>query len=182
MIPIGYMAKHVAVESDRFDASHFTEIFSVSNCISKNFADYIPYWKHNGYWFFDSPEIILEVARDNSIDLTGTRLFFYEVYELEFDDDESQWRLFERELSFKTEVVIPIEKTFEGVDVVTFSCGTSPECSPLSCNGLAREVETNQHCLLPSFGNAVQLLNAGRFRNSEPGPFRVFAVYSVNWP
>jgi hypothetical protein len=70
----------------------------------------------------------------------------------------------------------------EGYDVVTFSVGTSAECSPLSCCSLATEVETNEHCLLPSFERAQRLLNEGRFDNTEPGPFRIFAVYSVGWP
>jgi hypothetical protein len=51
----------------------------------------------------------------------------------------------------------------------------------LSCNGLAAEIETNQHCLLRSLEEAQQLLESGRFDNSEPGPFRILAVYSAQW-
>jgi hypothetical protein len=40
---------------------------NVSSCFSEDFTDYINYWKHNGYWFFDSPEIITIVAREHSI-------------------------------------------------------------------------------------------------------------------
>ena len=65
---------------------------------------------------------------------------------------------------------------------MSFYARTTPECSPLSCNGLATEVETNRHGLLPSFERAQQVLNEGRFTGSEPGPFRIFAVYSVPWP
>jgi len=53
-------------------ATHQKHLPSVSGHISDNFAAYIPYWKHNGYWLFDSPEIINEVARHNSVDLEGT--------------------------------------------------------------------------------------------------------------
>jgi hypothetical protein len=60
------------------------DIFSVSGCISRDFADYIDYWKHNGYWLFDSPEIIKSLAKENSIQLEGTSLFYYEAYEMEF--------------------------------------------------------------------------------------------------
>ena len=72
-------------------------------------------------------------------------------------------------------------KVFEGYDVVTFSAQTSPECSPLSCNALASGVEANTRCLLQSFEQARALLENGTFNNSEPGPYRVFAVYSVAW-
>ena len=48
-----------------------------------------------------------------------------------------------------------------------------------SCNGLADEVETNSRCLLDSLERAQHLLENGTFNNSEPGPYRIFAVYSV---
>jgi hypothetical protein len=178
MIPVGYMAKRVSGRPDWLDAPQVVDIYSVSDCISDDFADYINYWKHNGYWFFDSPEIIQQLALENSIDLTGTRLFYYEVYELEFDaDDEGEWLQFEP--SFPTKVVAPTTKILEGFDVVSFYAGSSPECSLLSCNGVAKELETNMHCLLTSLEEAKRLLETGAFERCEPGPYRVFAVYSV---
>jgi hypothetical protein len=53
---------------------------------------------------------------------------------------------------------------------------------PLSCDSLATEVETNQHCLLSSFERAQQLFEEGAFEHAEPGPYRIFAVYSTEWP
>jgi hypothetical protein len=51
----------------------------------------------------------------------------------------------------------------------------------LSCNGLAAEVETNEHCLLASLEQAQQLRERGTFANAEPGPYRVFAVSTAAW-
>jgi len=70
----------------------------------------------------------------------------------------------------------------EGFDVATFFAGNSAECSPLSCNGVASEIETNRHCLLNSFEAAEDALNSGKFAVGEPGPHRIFAGYSVDWP
>jgi hypothetical protein len=53
MIPAGYMAKRVYKRPDWLKAPHVAEIYSVSGRISEDFADYINYWKHNGYWYFD---------------------------------------------------------------------------------------------------------------------------------
>lgn len=50
MIPIGYMAKHVVKKPDWLQTNQVEDIYSVSNCISDDFADYINYWQHNGYW------------------------------------------------------------------------------------------------------------------------------------
>jgi hypothetical protein len=78
-------------------------------------------------------------------------------------------------------VSVPEAKVLEGYDVVTFYVQTSPGCSPLSCNRLAAEVETNTRCLLQSFEQARTLLENGTFNDSESGPYRIFAVYSVVW-
>jgi len=181
MIPAGYMAKHVATRPEGVNTIPITDIYSVSSCMSTDFADYVGYWKHNGYWLFDSPDIIQQVAGEHNVDLTGTSLFYYEVYECEFDEQENSWKPFTPESTFATQISEPETKNLEGYDVVTFSCGTRPECSPLSCCALAAEIETNQHCLLSSFEQAKALLEEGKFLNTEPGPFRIFAVYSVAW-
>ena len=114
-------------------------------------------------------------------ELEETRLFFCELYEQEFDETDGVWVDFVPE-SFTTQVIVPPKRVLDGYDVVSYSCGTSAECSPLSCNHLASEVDTNSHCLLASLEHAKQLLGGGLFTGSEPGPFRVVAVYSVPWP
>lgn len=181
MIPVGYMAKRIVARPDWLDANQVVDIYSVSNCISKDFADYIDYWKHNGYWFFDSPQFIQQLAQEHSIDLNKTKLFYYEVYESEYDEEENEWIELPAELPFETNVVIPNQKILEGYDLVSFQLGNSAECSPLSCNGLAKEVTTNQHCLLDSFEQAKQLLESDKFTGVEPGPYRILAMYSVEW-
>jgi hypothetical protein len=180
MIPVGYMAKRVYKRPDWLAAAQVIDICSVSHCISENFADYINYWKHNGYWLFDSPEIIQSIAKDNSLQLEGTSLFYYEAHEMEFD--EESWRPYAPEPSFPTNVVPPSSKQLMGFDVVTFYARNSPECSPLSCNSLAESLRTNEHCLLTSFDEAETNLRSGTFKNSEPGPYRIYSVYSVDWP
>lgn len=182
MIPAGYLAKYIKQSPDWLGAPHVDDIYSVSACISDDFADYINYWQHNGYWLFDSPEMIRQVAKQHSISLSGTRLFYYEVYEYQFDERTSYWDTFYPEPSFSTTVEKPSTAQLEGYDVVSFCAGTAPECSPLSCNGLAQEITTNSHCLLSSFEEAKNLLEKGKFIDCEPGPYRIFAVYSVKWP
>jgi hypothetical protein len=181
MTPAGYMFKRVATKPAHLDAA-VVDIYSVSNCISENFADFINYWKHNGYWLFDRPEIIEELSEQENLDLSRTTLFYYEVYEYEFDEynETDKWIAFVPEQSFKTEVQVPIVKHLQGFDVVSFYVHTSPECSPLSCNALAQTVAVNQHCLFNTFEEAYNALNCGFFENSEPGPYRIFSVYLVN--
>lgn len=173
------MAKRVVQRPDWIEANRIKDIYSVSSCISEDFADYIKLWKHNGYWLFNSPEIIDVIASENAIDMSDVRLFYYEQYEQEYDADNHAWRPYAPDDSFETKITKPGSTVLEGYDVVTFSCGTSPECSPLSCNGLAEKIATNSHCLLDSLDTAKSLTEKGAL-NGEPGPYRIFAVYSVN--
>ncbi len=179
MIRVGYMAKKVAKKPDSLRTAQVEDIYSVSGCISPNFADYINFWSHNGYWFFDSPEIIRDIAQKNQIDLTGTTMFYYEVYELQYYEDESKWSAFSPEKSFLTNVVVPPQKKLMGYDIVSFQSGNTPECSYLSCNYMAERLKVNRHCLLESLTEAKQLLNNKVFVGCEPGPCRIFAVYQV---
>jgi hypothetical protein len=180
MVPAGYMAKLVQMKPDWLRAARVIDVYSVSNCVSSDFADYVDYWRHNGFWLFDSPQVIREIAGENSIGLEETALFYYELYELEWDGQK--WCSFQPEPSVPTNVEAPSGKRLEGFDVVTFSNRNLAQCSPLSCNHLAAELATNVHCLFETFDEAERHVSAGTFNNSEPGPYRIFAVYSVDWP
>jgi hypothetical protein len=184
MIPIGYMAKRICKPPEALKLpAHVLDIFSVSNCVNDDFDNhYVDHWKHNGYWFFHSPALIHAVATENSIDLSGTMPFYYEAFEREFHNHA--WRPFGPDCNIPVNVLPPTQKHLEGYDVVTFWVENSPapEHSPLSCNGLAKEIETNQHCLIDSLEQAHQSVQNGEFRGGEPGTLRIIAVYSVDWP
>jgi hypothetical protein len=184
MIPMGYMAKRTKPSPGWTGPPQVIDVYSVSSCVNDNFADYVDYWKHNCWWFFDSPEIIQSVARVNSIDLKGTKLFYYEAHELECA--EGIWRTYSPGPPWPAEphVILPAKKQLEGFDVVTLWVEDSqdPEHSSLSCNDLAKELPTNSHCLFGTFDEAEAALNTGKFIGCEPGTHRIFAVYSVDWP
>jgi len=179
MIPAGYMSKNVAARPEWLKADGVEDVCAVSGCVSPAFADYIPFWKHNGYWFFNAGSDIEQLCRQQGIDAAGATLFYYEVFEKEFDEDARSWSAFEPEPSFPTQVQKPEHAELLGYDVTSFTVRTSPECSPLSCNSLATDMPVNRHCLFDRFEQAVEALEAGQFDNSEPGPFRIFAVYRV---
>jgi hypothetical protein len=81
------------------------DIYSLSAHVSPAFADYVPYWRHNGFWLSDSPDIIRHLSEEHSINLEGTTFFYYEVDELEFGEEERRWTAFEPS-PFETKVQI----------------------------------------------------------------------------
>lgn len=182
VIPVGYMAKRGCEKPRSLGLPPVEDVYSVSSHVNDDFAEYIDFWKHNGYWLFDSPELIREVASEKAVSLEDAKLFYYEAYEMEFDEKQMSWSAFAPESGLKTAVSTPDEKRLEGFDLVTFYVRSSPECSPLSCCGIAKEIPTNEHCLVRTFEEAKAALEAGKFSGAEPGPYRIFAVYSVEWP
>lgn len=179
MIALGYMYKKVARRPDWLETDYVQDIYSVSSCISEDFDDWINYWKHNGYWFFDSPDIIRGIAAEEGIRLNEMKLFFYRGYEKQWDDQDLEWIAYEPEPSFGLDVQEPAKLHVEGYDVVSYSCQTSAECSPLSCNHMAREIEVNPHCLFATFAMARKTVEANTFKDSEPGPLRIIEVCSI---
>ena len=177
MIQAGYMYKRIA-DPEGLDCGNVTKIYAVGQCISKDFTDYVPYWKHNKYWFFNNPEDMDSIINEQKIP-NGFELLFYEMYEKEFDEEEQAWLEIQGEESFGYDVKSPLHKDFLGFDIVSYSHGTSHECSPLSCNLLCREVDVNEYCLLDDLDFAIKLTETLNENKCEPGPYRIIGVYRV---
>jgi hypothetical protein len=179
MIPVGYLAKRVPAHApDWMKAPAVRTIYSVSTCVNADLTEDIPGRKQNGYGFFNSPGEIRLIAQTEGLDLQGAQLFYYEAYEREFDGE--QWCPIKPDPDYESDVAEPRKKNLEGFDVVT-NCDGPNSHSPLSCNSLAAEVSTNQHCLFATQEEAEASLIGGQFEDAEPGPYRIYAVYSTDW-
>ncbi len=179
MLPIGYMYKKVCPRPDWLETNQVRDLYSVSNCFSEDFADWINFWKHNGYWLFDSPAVIEKLALGNGLSLDGMTLFYYRAFEKQWHTASGTWEDYAPEKSFVTDVKPPEISRLEGFDVVSYYARTSAECSPLSCNHMAREIAVNEHCLLDSLDHATALLESGVFDDCEPGPYRIIEVHTL---
>ncbi len=176
MIPVGYMAKLIpASVPEWLAAPSVRDVYSVSSCVNDDVLD-VPRWDQNGYGLFNSPEDVRAAAAIKGINLRGTHLFYYEAYELEFDGEI--WSPLAPEKAYPTCVRIPLQKCLEGFDVVS-DCDGPNSHSPLSCNSIAADVITNEHCLFKTAEEAIAALTGELFKDGEPGPYRIFAVYVV---
>ena len=183
MIPAGYMAKIIVKKPDLLKAKDVQSIYSVSGCISKDFADYDHFWKHNKFWFFDSVEIIKEISKENNVNLSKAEILYYEIYEKEFDEKSKKWNYFENKNSFGylgSDVKKPENKYLLGYDIVNYIVSPGPECSVFSCNYLAENVKINKYCLMDSFEETKEIVETLGISKCEPGPYRIFAVYKID--
>ena len=182
MLELGYIAKRIVTRPGWLDVPNVQRVYAVATCISEDFCDYINYWKHNGFWFFDTPSVIQTIARKNEIELSDTALIYYEGHNLQFDADQNAWTEYAADCDFVTAVSPPLSAKRLGYDVVSYSMQNGPECSPLSCNHVAANARVNEHCLFDSLDYAIACLNNGVFNKAEPGPYRIIAVNEVEWP
>ena len=175
MIPVGYMYKEVCSKPDWLKTDAVVDIYSVSDCVSSDFNE----WERNGYGLFDSPQIMEGKAKQKSIDLSEMKLFFYKASDKQWDENEQKWEDYQPKNIFKTDVQLPKETKLEGYDVVSFFNNTWCECSPLSCNHLAESITVNDHCLLNTYEDALELTKSGELKDCSPSPYRIYEVHSV---
>jgi len=179
MTPLGYIAKRIIPRPDWLNVPHVESIYSVANCMSEDFADYIDFWRHNGHWLFDRPSIIIEICEESSIEMSGLTFLYLESELVQFDAEQKKWKAYEPDSSFTTDVTKAIDARLLGYDVTTNYYCPTPEHSPLSCNHIASVVPVNKYCLIDNLDDARKHIQRGAFANSEPGHLRVIAVHEI---
>ncbi|MBI5865649.1 MAG: hypothetical protein HZB38_14300 [Planctomycetes bacterium] len=79
MIPAGYMLKTVMAKPPSIKKDSVIDIFAVSPCLSENFADYIDYWRHNGFWLFNRPSDMDEIVSREGKNRDDFKLFYLNI-------------------------------------------------------------------------------------------------------
>lgn len=190
---LGYGLKHVLSRPDWLDCASVEHVSSVSRCISTE-----PYtderfkrWAFNASGWYDTPEL----AQLDVIAAVPCRMFAYALFSFEFEGEAMRHVSVGMLLSTDTRR-LPAGPNpgfaFLGYDVVSGRCGgrqnaasagLAPvmagfDCSPLSCNSMAREHPVNRHCLLDHWDDAVAAATRFAKEEPEPGPYYIFAVYA----
>ena len=190
MLPAGYLLKRIGPPSGWLQSglSHVNDVCSVADCVNDNVVDIQQAWKHNTFGLANTPEILRAMAIETGTNTNGAILFFYEAYEKEIEADgwefdASRWRARTPTPSSSTPDAVerPPEgcATLLGYDVLVFEDFLSH--SPLSCNGIAKDLPVNEHCLLGSLEEAVNVIDAGAFGGGcEPGVYTIFSVYRID--
>jgi hypothetical protein len=170
---IGYFPKYVHLRPDDLRAEQVKEVCSVSECISPGPEDWIKRWAHNELFLFDDEQAAWRMVpggRSNR----DYRLFALRLFPLQFEGAK------QRPFTIPTLSTQPLPDGYcrLGFDVVSRSCGAAFECSPLSCNYAAEQVEVNEHCLVDNLAEALRLarLFSSVEEGYEPGPYYIVEV------
>lgn len=173
---IGYFPKRTLRHPDFLPDTGVVEICSVSNCISKDPDEWINHWRHNEMWTYDNAEAAWSVVPDEVREAFD--LYAYSLFPVRFTRAGEE--------AFAIPAVNPVTLGAEfsrlGFDAVSRSYDSTFECSPLSCNYLAREVPTNRHCLLDTAEAALELAANCEAKQCEPGPYHVVEVWRQEPP
>ena len=183
MIPAGYLLKRIAPPPDYLSGANADDVCSVSGCVNDDIVDLYGQWKQNEFGVASTPDILWSLAASDGCDTSDANLFYYEAYEQELDSDgvsfdPKNWRPLIPSNNSSIPLLVPPKAKLVGYDVVVF--GDTLEHSPLSCQSIAAEVTTNQHCLFKSFEEAKAAIEDGVFVDCKPGIYRIFSVHIVS--
>jgi hypothetical protein len=173
VIDAGYFAKVVASRPAFLKSARVREICSVSLCISAGPDDWVGQWRHNWLGWFNAPDDAWSVVPEE--DRSRYRLFGYRLGPIRFNRGTSE------PVTIPDDVhPLPIPESFVslGYDAVNKSMESvlGFECSPMSCNSMADEIEANDYCLFSTEADATSAANRFSVEQPEPGVYYVVQV------
>jgi hypothetical protein len=135
-------------------------------------------WDFNRACCYDTEAVALATANGQS----GFQLLAYALVEAKLDAAGNQipvaaGSILVEGLPDLPTGSVPSDFVPLGYDVVCIQPNYMDfNCSPLSCNGLAREMAVNRHCLIEDLEEAIRLAQRFDVEQPEPGPYYVVQV------
>ena len=181
---LGYLPKkRTTVPSSLID-SGVQEICSVSTCIAEAQPDWIDHWVHNDWGFCNSRQAALSLQTTPHADYD---LYAFAIYSTRFRSGRAEPVKIDMPFGKRATEPPPPERlspeplsaefTHLGFDAVSHSDSSYFECSPLSCNYMAKSIPVNRYCLVDSLSEAQQIACRFPIDQPEPGVYYVLQVF-----
>ncbi|HRI72432.1 MAG TPA: hypothetical protein PK156_49695 [Polyangium sp.] len=177
LIFLGYLAKKLATRPDWLACANVEFVASVSECISPAPPDRIDLWEHNHLGLYDTEALAKGIiAQNNPCEYT---IFAYHALPMVFHDGRAlDWNPWSN-----SETAPPaLDDHFDehlGFDIVGYTQGGFFECSPLSCNGVAKNTAVNRYCLVDELERAMTIATDFSKPESRVEPAWAFVVVDV---
>jgi hypothetical protein len=169
LVLIGYFPKLRTPVPGWLQGVAAEEICSVSECIAAGPTNWVEHWLHNDFGLFNCIDDARRVIPDGG---AGYLVFGYRLLPSLFDNGRGE------SIDVSPRGIEPLPPAFRslGFDVVSKSVSDFFECSPLSCNAMAREIDVNRQCLVENLESATGLASRWSVEEPEPGPYYVVEV------
>ena len=167
---LGYFPKRLTSVPEGYDLPGVQEIASVSECIASGPEGWVDLWRHNDAFLYNSPEQAWAVVPVDDVARYG--MYAYKIASRVYGQDHAQ----PIEIQVKP-IDLPQSFSRLGYDVVNRDYSVTFECSPLSCNAMARQVLVNEFCLFEDHASAVQFAKRCAVEQPEPGSYLVVEVW-----
>jgi hypothetical protein len=155
LVFLGYLPKHLVTRPEWLECPSIEFIASVSECMSPAPPDRNEHWKHNDLGLYNTEALALSIIPGDGA--TQYTLFAYITLPIVFHNGQRiDWNPWAN-LDTTAPVLDTAFDEHLGYDIVGFSNGGFFECSPLSCNGVAKEIVVNRFCLVDDLERAIAI-------------------------
>jgi len=177
LIFLGYLPKQLVARPEWLACPSVEFIASASECISSAPPGRIDLWKHNQLGLYDSEALARAmVPEDKSPEYT---VFAYRALPVAFHDGKAMdWNPWAKEATAPP----MLDERFDehlGFDIVGFCSNGFFECSPLSCNGAAKDISVNSYCLVSDLQQAMAIAKKFSMPDSRVEPAWAYLVVDV---
>ncbi len=169
---IGYFPKKRLPTPERLSGTAAEEVCSISECLAPGPPDWIEHWIHNDWGYFNSVADALSVVPGDGSE--------YQILALALlpqrfvNGDSAAMEIQAPQVEALPDSFVPL-----GFDVASKSESVTFECSPLSCNLMAAEIQVNRYCLLDDLEQALQAASRFSLEQPEPGAYYVIQVHML---
>jgi hypothetical protein len=174
---LGYLPKRLVPRPDWLACPDVELVASVSECISRAPPDRIDHWKHNYVGLYDTEALARAIIpEDKSTEYT---IFAYHALPVVFHDGRPlEWNPWTNAETPPPELDGEFNEHLR-FDIVGYTQGGFFECSPLSCNGVAKNVAVNRFCLVDDLEQAMSIAQKFSMPDSRVEPAWAYVVVDV---
>lgn len=174
---IGYLPKRILPRPEWLACPAVEFVASVSECISPAPPEHLASGQQNTLGLYDTADLATTTIPN---DLTAPyTLFAYATLTVLFHDGRAiDWNPLTNMTTPPPTLVAEFDEHL-GFDVVGLHDGSLFECSPLSCNGAAKDFGVNRFCLVDDVERAMGLAKDFSKPDSHVEPAWGYAVVDV---
>jgi hypothetical protein len=177
LIFLGYLPKKLAPRPDWLACPNVEFVASVSECISRSPPDRIDHWKHNYVGLYDTEALARAIIPEDK--LTEYTVFAHCALPVAFHDGQPiDWNPWADEETIPPKLDTEFNEHL-GFDIVGYTNGGFFECSPLSCNGVAKNIGVNRFCLVEDIQRAMTIAKDFSRPESRVEPAWAYVIISV---